>query len=1025
MRGEIMTDQPEAISNIWRLYRSNLFLDAYQAARRVSRRAGIPEGAVLPEVRLPDAMPPGAGAGELLLASRLAVRLGGLKLSRFLFRTAAKRFPDDPGVKVASRWMARRRRPVLDLLRESLSRECLDSGDPELDAHWLTDGAFFWAGVRDFARAHRLLDRAAGHDPGEGTPKRDVLRFGGPDPWLTSVRAHVLFCQDRWDEAIRAVRAAWAASPNRPSTAGVLARVLMRANRMDEAAELLSAAAAGQSYETLLLLAYVRCAQAERSPREVRLRIAARTADQCGRLEELTPLRDRFSTQQIALCRLDLAMQAEDGEAAAEQAALLPMPIYRQVSRRLRGLASKESGGGASRRVLLPHPAVFQKQDRCLPTSVAAIAGSFGAALDADELAKAVTYRGTSIWRALTWLRANGYAAKAFLLTQPLCVALLERGIPFVYTFNTSLDDSHATAAVGFDEAAGVLLYHDPAAERFGHVLLDQIGESEHPLGPFGLAFVPAGREDPLEAIPEPDARLGEMQGEWEKTIDLLLSSLRIEPGSDFAYARAWENSANLPRAAQEDVLRRLEERLLLAPGPLHAARTLALGMASRLGSPVAEAAVRRWMVQRPGDPELIEAHADVLLEHGRGRTDAAQAAAELEEALRHHPQHFDLRMSLAHAYSKTLQEDKRREILTDSLKNWPLNSGVRGALAAMQDQQGDRDAAIRLLKEGIAMNPQDPGNPLRLAGLHRARGKLPAAVATLEDALKLLPESVALRRELVQCLCQSNDAPRASEVIDEGLKLYPQSPVFWHMRAEAMVSGSDAYDARQAETALRKALELNGTYYDAADQLAWLLAGQYRFDEAAGVIRSILPMLPNAAAALGRLAWITWVRGEKRPAVDEMAGVLESHPDYRWGWMMLMSWLEELDAPDLTCRLLEEVPPAVRADPEITARRIELLAKARLSEDKLSAAVAEALEDFPRNEDLWERRFDMLADGGRWDAAEEVLARLLAFCGQSPFALARKVRLAAFRGQHAAAFKQMARWTGTWRRVAISRGLA
>ncbi|NLF30074.1 MAG: tetratricopeptide repeat protein [Planctomycetes bacterium] len=1397
----------DLIHRVRQLYESNRFLDAYADVRDIwTGRAWVEA----------------AGPEELLWASRLAGRLGGGTLGRVLLRTAMLRFADHPAVRVDGRWLFRRRRPLLGILEEALACPALGSGDAQLDAHWLVDAAFFWSLVRDFPRAHHLLDQAAAD-------------HGAADSWFHSTRAQVLFCEDRWEEALQEARLSWEISPNKPAAGAVLVRVLLRLGRLDEAIERLKVAADGQSFEMVQLLAWVLCAKAERSPREARLALAAEADRLCGRLEDLSPLRGRPLTQLFAAARFDVAMLAEDPQAMRLQASVLTLPLYQQISRNL------DAAPGGTRR-LLNYRAVFQKQDRCLPTSIASIAGTFGHTIDADALAKELTYNGTPIWRALGWLREHGYAAKVFVLTKDLCRDLLVQGLPFVYTFNTSLDDSHATAAVGIDEDAGLLLYHDPAAERFGRILLDHVGEVDHPLGPWGLAFVPADRAALLEGIGETDARLGELcqqfrhtaergradalaaivremeqaapqspvteayraqwhamthqlsagiaaledlcaryprcidlqrmllfaldrtrntarirefldqkvrrgrmpgvsdtlpwryppsscvsryadivgltadgaaeardlllslleresscatayhvlgdvyirqgqleqaslpyrvasllgrtdehfaratfdalrlvgrgeeglaylrqrvgclgtlvdggppwatlitaledggdidtaaataeealaargqdagllafltqfwvrmgrwdtaqalldrleacdnrdryleaavryyhakgqwrraldlcrewaaqstdpvephrmlaslmrnaetvfavvqtarqwakerpddegfefiyydqlravfrideqeafirarlrrnaqdtwawrelahlligraecldaarrepvlrkvekavrlavrlapheadtlflqarlaevQGRWKRSIVLLLEGLSLQGEVSFAYGRAWENSANLPREVQEEVLRRLEERLLRSVGPLHTARYLALGVAARFGADSARACVERWIARRPGDPELIEAYADVLVQFGQGRTDAARAAEALNDAMRHYPQHLDLRLSLAEACGAMLQYDRRRKILREALASWPLDSRMRSALASDLAAHGKHDEAMALLKEGIRIHPQDPACWLQMARTQSDAGTIPAAINTLRQAIKLLPENVMIRGQLASYLCQVGQGPEAMKIVRDGLNLYPDSAAFQHMLADTMINGGTPYDVQDAEAALRKALEFNHAYYEAADLLACLLASRHRFDEAEAVIRTVLPKLSNAATARGRLAWLTWVRGSREQAVDQMAEALEAHPNYSWGWWTLMGWLEELETPDLTCRLLERVPPAVSADPALTARRLELLGRAALSSEKLDAAWSQALADFPLSEDLLVRRVDVLTAREDWDGAEALIAGAAPSVATSPYVLARKVRLAVHRNE-------------------------
>jgi len=1398
-----MTTDSALIARVTPLYRANRFLDAHELVR--SAWVG------------PKWMKT-ASAEALMWAGRLAGRLGGSSLRRVLLHEAASRFGDHPAVLVESRWVFRRRRSILNTLEESLERPTLDSGDAELDAQWLIDGAFFWAIVRDFPRAHAMLEQAV-------TDDRVV------DSWYHTTRAQVLLFEDRWDEALEAARRGWQDSPNRPAAAGVLAQILLRMNRLDEALDALASARDGQSFETLMLLAWLTCAKAERSPRDVRIRLAGEAEQLCERLESLAPLRGRAAKQMFAACRFDAAMLAEAPDRMQTQADKLTLPVYRKINQNLRRYASS-----ASPRVLLEYRAVFQKQDRCLPTSIASIAGTFGHALDADKLAEELTYNGTSIWRSLAWLREHGYAAKTFLLTRELAASLLTAGLPFVYAFNTSLDNGHAAAAVGIDEAAGVLLYHDPSGERFGRVLLENLDESEHPIGPWGLAFAPPEQADLLDVIDDRAARLGElchefwhavsredtpaaaevvarleahqgdspvteafracwqtqtnqlaeglatlerlcgqfpksialqrmllgglgrtrntarirdflgqlvnlgripgpsdvtpwsyppsscvtrfadlegltaegapaarelllrlverdatfamayhtlgdiamrqgqpdraalpyriasllahtdehlaraafdserllgrqadglaylrqrvdrlgglidggwpwctligaaedcgdvaaatetaeralaargddpnllsyltrfwirtgerdraqtlldrlekhpdrlryleaavvfhryigqweralalceewvanapdqvephrmlasllrnrqtvfevaqsardwadrraddeefefiyydllrdtaqedrreafvrarlkrnaqdawawrelghlligraegvstdrrqalepeiqeaveqarrlspreaatlylqsrlaeMRGQWEHSIELLLRGLRIEPESSYAYGKAWENSSNLPRAQQEAVLQKLEEQLLRSVGPLHAARGLALGVASRFGCDDARARVEQWQAQRPGDPELIEAHADVLLEHGQGRTDAAVAVTELEEAITRYPRHVELRLSLAYALDRTLDDGPKYTLLDQTVKSWPLDTRARVALASHLVIHETPDDAIELLNEGLAFNPQDGMCWYHLARIQQESGNPSATTETLSRALALLPEDVTLRRQLAKSLSDTGDAPRALQVVRDGLALYPESPVFWHMLADVLTSSPAIFDAQETESALRKALECNDTYYDAADLLAWLLAGQYRFDDARNVLRAIVPKLPNAATAHGRLAWVTWTSGQQQQAIDEMAAALETYPDYFWGWWTLMLWLEELDESEQTCRRLEQLPPAVCVNPDITARRLDLLAKAGLDKEKLDTIWAKALADFPRNEDLLILRFDTLADRDEWDQAEEILRQLEELAGRSAQGIVRRIRL-------------------------------
>ena len=490
--------------------------------------------------------------------------------------------------------------------------------------------------------------------------------------------------------------------------------------------------------------------------------------------------------------------------------------------------------------------------------------------------------------------------------------------------------------------------------------------------------------------------RLAERDGKWLESIELMLSALTIQPENPLALVRTWENAANLPMDQQREILDRLEQKLLLTPGPLHQARDLAMSVAFRLGAEQALARVQQWRTQRPNDPELIQAHAAVLLGYGQGRTDAARAAGDLEEAVRRFPQHYELRLSLANAYGTLLKDDRRLEMLREALSRCPLDSPVRAALASDLVRAGRQNEALALLQEGIESSPQDAECWGRRAEIQWQFGDTAGAAETLRKALVLLPENIALRHTLASWLNESGDTPAALAVVRDGLKLYPESATLWHMLAEMMLTSPTGHNLKKAENALRKSLECDSSYYDAADQLAWLLTNNLRFGEARQVMRKHIPRLSNPAAALGRLAWITWTRGKKkRKAIDDMVEVLKAHPEYRWGWWMLMDWLGEMGDAGLIRRLLEDVPAAVRANPDITAKRLVLLGKMASDKEKLDAEWAKAIADFPRNEDLLQRRFDMLADQEQWEQARQEIERGKAFCPHAPNFLIRLLRMA------------------------------
>jgi tetratricopeptide (TPR) repeat protein len=230
------------------LYELNRFVDAWTVVR-----------AELPE------LPPAANLEieDLVLASRLAGRLGASKLRRHFQREALRRAPTDPRVLYFARDGRRLTFDILAHLQELEEMPRLPTDDPALQACWLASQAVSWAWVRDFERAHVAL--------------RAADELGQEHAWVATSRADVLVREDRWFEALDAVNAAWRLAPGMPAAAEVLGRVLVRLDRLDEAVErLMDVAAMEQSYEVMLLAVWHACAQAERRPESERRQLAER-----------------------------------------------------------------------------------------------------------------------------------------------------------------------------------------------------------------------------------------------------------------------------------------------------------------------------------------------------------------------------------------------------------------------------------------------------------------------------------------------------------------------------------------------------------------------------------------------------------------------------------------------------------------------------------------------------------------------------------------------------------------------------
>ncbi len=418
-------------------------------------------------------------AAEMVLALRLAARLGGFRLSRRLARTAKTRFPEDPLVRYYTVHLSREKQ-VFDDFRALEAQPELSGADVETQSSWLAYSAVRWATIRDFEHAHQCIEKAK------------ALR--ARDSWVLSCESDVLGMEDRWDEALEAAERAWEFGPGTPYAARSLTSSLLNLRRVGEAAERLAEAAkTGESYELPLLAAWYLCAKAETLSGDERKQTILRAAEFAKQMAGLAPLADREMKALFARTWLDIAEMMDDHEGMARWAEEARSPFHRQVLQNLRKNPSGE-------RIRLPFRHAIQKHNECLPTSIGSAMQAMGLQVDVDAMAAAITFGGTPEWAAGEWLENHGFVVRYFAVNPEVSVKLIKNGFAFVLTLEND-SNAHAVAAVGMDEAAGTLLIHDPQGFRATEYLLEALGKNETPLGPRAMVATSPEKAPLLEQL--------------------------------------------------------------------------------------------------------------------------------------------------------------------------------------------------------------------------------------------------------------------------------------------------------------------------------------------------------------------------------------------------------------------------------------------------------------------------------------------------------------------------------------------
>jgi predicted Zn-dependent protease len=485
-------------------------------------------------------------------------------------------------------------------------------------------------------------------------------------------------------------------------------------------------------------------------------------------------------------------------------------------------------------------------------------------------------------------------------------------------------------------------------------------------------------------------AKWSEVRGQWDQAVDLWLESIERDPDNFYSYREVWGCLARLCAEKQEQGWDRISTALLRNPGRLAVARDTIMLAANRFGVAKAELAAITWDSLRPDDPEVTEAAADLLLEHGSGRTDAQRAIEKLQPAVERFPYHLGLRSSLAGAWRKLGKFPEAEEVLAEIIRRHPDNSGARIQLARVHERHGHIEEALRVLESAAASDPQNTDfSDVRAQLLIQAQ-RLAEARTTIHETLAKFPESVHWRERAIALLAGCGDGDAAVHAARDGIKVHPYGSYLWFLLGKTLNEFRRFATQGEIESCLRRSLALNQGLFETADWLAMLLAEQRRYDEAEQVMLRIKERLGDPSPVLGRLAWLRRQKGDKTEARKEMTSVLHAAPWYGWGWSVLLDWLLEDEAWNEARSLLGTSPPELKTNTLFRRHRLKVLEKAGLPASELDSEWDGLLHDFREDVPLHLLRFDSLRNANRLPEAAAVLERIRPIDPESPYVLAR-----------------------------------
>ncbi len=352
------------------------------------------------------------------------------------------------------------------------------------------------------------------------------------------------------------------------------------------------------------------------------------------RYAELSPLMEDEVNKWLKARRADTAYFSGDLEAAKLHAGEVEDDFYTALQQSL--LAPALPLATASRKLEFPSNAVGAPASR--PLELVARFWNVPA-LPAPE--EGVVFDGLPDVRERRWAEENGFRAVEFTINAETAYALVDRGIPFLFTM-VDAGYAHAQIVIGFDRARHSLWMRDAGDRRTNEAPLKALLERYIAFGPRGLALVPAEKVELLDGISFIDAsrydQLHQVQRAlsqyqraeafllYEKMRDTDLDH-RLTRSALIALARYDSNAAKLLPAV-EGMLELFPDESTFLLSKINALRDL--------GRKDERLALMRAQTNRAdGDPLFAQHFAQTILPDARFRVEGIRAeACDPQEAL-------------------------------------------------------------------------------------------------------------------------------------------------------------------------------------------------------------------------------------------------------------------------------------------------------------------------------------------------------------------------------------------------------
>lgn len=483
--------------------------------------------------------------------------------------------------------------------------------------------------------------------------------------------------------------------------------------------------------------------------------------------------------------------------------------------------------------------------------------------------------------------------------------------------------------------------------------------------------------------------------GHKERAFAAFSHALDVQPAYGYAVDRLFEVAGLLGGEYSQRAAAIVDAALARTPGQWSQAPQIADKLGQALGVNEARERIAHWLRRSRRDPYPVCAWAELLLDHGRGVSDARRIVRRLSRAIGRFPLHVNLRYSLAHAYSTLGRSDQEVSTLQGIVETAPRETRARVYLAEALEPLNRFDEAEAQLRKASELDPLDHRVWLGLCEFLVRRGKDASAIEALKHGNSLIPGVMNLWNRRCELLSAIGRADESLAVAREVASRYPDGALAQLILARALRQTVVRARRHEIEAQYELALKLNAQFFDTVEEYTSFLTDHALYERARQVIEKHLPLVEDSVPLRAKYAEI--LRAERRPkdALDEVIMIVRDRPEYSWGWHLLMEWCIADKREAEGRELLAQVHPALEKHTAFQADRLDFLAKAGAPRTEIEKAWQEVLQNFPQSSDLNLRRFKELLEADRLDEATQVINDYARFSASYAPTLAAQVQLA------------------------------